>query len=467
MRSSTRGATSPIGLDYKLPQVTATLFVAQHHRDAAHHLTLYHQGGVFYAFDQASGYRVYEEATLRAQLFAFLSHAVIQGTSQPFGITNARMNDVLNIVRAICHLPTARAAPCWLDASITTNPYDELPCGNGLLHLPTRTLAPATPLFFSTAGVTLPYLAHPHAPDRWLLFLHELWPGDIESQDALQEWMGYLLTAHTYFQKILLLVGPARSGKGTIGRVIERLLGDDRVCAPTLASLAMPFGIAALIDKSAALIADARLTGRADNAMLTERLLSISGQDRQTIPRKYLPDWNGPLPVRFTIMTNELPKIEDSSGALASRFLLLLLRESFLGREDHLLFEKFMPELPAILVWALDGWDRVRARGRFQMPDTSVTVMQEFQDLGSPIRAFLRDECTVQTGLRVQKDTLYTSWKTWCAANGRDHPGTSQLFSRNIRAALPYVLDTRTRTNGTRFEHWEGLGLGTTQTAIY
>ena len=42
-------------------------------------------------------------------------------------------------------------------------------------------------------------------------------------------------------------------------------------------------------------------------------------------------------------------------GALASRFLVLTLHESFYGREDHGLFERFLPELPGILNWALRG----------------------------------------------------------------------------------------------------------------
>ena len=41
--------------------------------------------------------------------------------------------------------------------------------------------------------------------------------------------------------------------------------------------------------------------------------------------RKYRDDWTGKLPTRFTILTNELPHRWDSSGAIASRFLVLRL----------------------------------------------------------------------------------------------------------------------------------------------
>src|SRR5262245_42248056 len=40
-----------------------------------------------------------------------------------------------------------------------------------------------------------------------------------QAQATLQTWFGYNLTPDTSLQKIAALVGPPRSGKGTIGRV--------------------------------------------------------------------------------------------------------------------------------------------------------------------------------------------------------------------------------------------------------
>jgi putative DNA primase/helicase len=86
---------------------------------------------------------------------------------------------------------------------------------------------------------------------------------------------------------------PRRSGKGTIARVLTALLGRDSVVSPTLASLQTPFGLAPLIGKPLAIISDARLGSRSDQAAITERLLSISGEDGLTIDRKFMPSWTG------------------------------------------------------------------------------------------------------------------------------------------------------------------------------
>lgn len=350
-------------------------------------------------------------------------------------------------------------SPCWLDDDPSLDPRDILPCRNGLLHIPTRQLRPPSAAFFTLQGLDFTYDHDAPRADAWLQFLADLWPDDLESQSALQEWMGYLLTPRTDFQKIGMLVGPKRSGKGTIGRVSRLLLGDRHVCGPTLANMSEQFGLSVLLNKSVAIISDARLSGRSDTAVIAERLLSISGEDTLSIPRKFLPDWNGKLATRFWLMTNELPRIEDASGALASRFLVLRLTRSFYGCEDHALLGRFVPELPSILNWALEGFDRLYARGRFVQPQSSDELIQEFEDLGSPIGAFLRERCEVGKGFEVPKDRLFQSWKGWCAESGRDHAGSIQVFGRNLRAAVPWLAESRPHVLGARVRYFEGIRL--------
>lgn len=455
-----------VALDDKNPLRSALAYVDQAYR-LEHILTLRHHSGVFYRWKTDTSYRQHEDATLRADLYRFLSQATLAGTDKPFLPTSSKVSDVIDALRAVSHLPTATPPPCWLDGATGYDALDVLPCLNGLLHLPTRSVLPPSPQFFAISGIDFSYDLQAPPPLYWLRFLHELWPDDADSQETLQEWIGYLLTLRTHFQKMLLLVGPKRSGKGTIGRVIRHLVGSTHVAGPTLANLSEQFGLAVLVDKSVALIADARISGRADMAVLSERLLSISGEDTLSIPRKFLGDWTGKLPTRFMLMTNELPRIEDASGALASRFLVLVLQHSFYGREDHDLFARFLPELPGILNWALDGLERLRARGRFQQPAASAAIIQEFEDLGSPIAAFLRDCAIVKSGLQIRKDKLYDAWKTWCKDTGREHPGTTQTFGRNLRAALPFVGEGRPRVDGERAEHYIGVALRSDETDTY
>lgn len=451
-------------LDPADPLPSARLFVQQFHM-ADGVLALRHQGGLFYRH-QGARYREIDESSIRAGLYEWLALAKCTQVSKhgedrsvPFKPNTSKVSNVLDALRAVCNLPTSNAAPCWLNGGIGPNPWEIVACSNGLLHIPTRRLISSTPRFFSLNGLDFAYDPRAAEPKTWLKFLNQIWPDDLQARGTFQEWIGYLLTPVTRMQKMLLLIGPKRAGKGTIGRVIRMLLGEGNVCTPTLAGMAQPFGLASLIGKSAAIISDARISGRADTTIVTERLLSISGEDPQTIPRKFLPDWFGTLSARFMLMTNELPKLEDASGTLASRFIILALTESFYGREDHGLLERFVPELPGILLWALEGWEQLYRRGRFVQPDSSLELINQFEDLGSPIGAFVQDRCEVRPGFEVPQDRLFESWKSWCEENGNEYPGTAQIFGRNLQSLVPALKVIRPRVMGVQVRYYVGIRL--------
>ena len=426
--------------------------------------TLWHQAGVFFTYDDKTGaYRECDEPTVRAELYKFLETAKrsTDGSLKPFQPTRSKVEDVLDALRGVTNLPTASAPPCWLgDPRPRLNPLDILAGPTGLLHIPTRTLHQASPEFFTVNGVTFGYnAAQPPAPREWLAFLKTLWPDDEESINTLQEIFGYALTPDTRFQKIFLLVGPPRSGKGVTARVLRCLIGERNTCSPTLAAFGRDFGKHVLINKTLAIVSDARISGRTDTAAVAETLLSISGQDAQTVERKFLPDWNGTLSTRFLLLTNELPHIGDASGALAKRFIVLALRESFYGKEDLRLFERLTTELPAILNWALEGRDRLYARGHFIQPASANDLIEEFANLSSPESAFVKERCQSDSGATVAHRQLFEAWKLWCEDNGRDRPGTAQTFGRNLRARLPWLKTRRLGGRGESERTWQGLRL--------
>ncbi|MDQ3430756.1 MAG: phage/plasmid primase, P4 family [Actinomycetota bacterium] len=304
------------------------------------------------------------------------------------------------------------------------------------------------------------YAADARTPRRWLAFLDQLWGDDNQPKQTLAEIIGYLISGDTSQQKAFLFVGPKRSGKGTIARVIGGLVGVHNVVGVTSNQLAGNFGLAQLVGKPVAIMSDARI--RSDQSLLTERLLAVSGEDVLTADRKYRDPWTGKFPTRFVVLSNELPRLVDTSGALASRFVVLMFTRSFYGAEDTELTGKLHAELPGILNWALAGLDRLRASGRFIMPDASADAVRELVDLGSPVGAFVRDRCQIGPGKTVACDQLYQAWRTWCDDFGRVHPGTAQTFGRDLRAAVPGLKVTQPREDGGRQRrHYEGITLAT------
>jgi len=219
------------------------------------------------------------------------------------------------------------------------------------------------------------------------------------------------------------------------------------------ASLSTNFGLSPLIDKRAAIIADARLGPKTNAHTVAERLLSISGEDSLTVDRKFKDPWTGRFSVRFLVLTNELPKITDMSGALASRFVILTLSTSFFGQEDLELTNRLLDELPGIMNWSLKGLERLNKRGRFEMPKSSLEAMRQMEDLASPVAAFIRDWCTVAPDQRISVKKLYDAWAHWSELEG-NHAGSNIVFGRNISAAAPHV---RRRGKG-QDRFYQGIG---------
>jgi putative DNA primase/helicase len=383
------------------------------------------------------------------------------------GLRSRHVSDVFEHLKAKAILSSSIEPPAWLGAAPRDWPANEcLATKNAIIHLPSLVAnrqpceVPASPALLATSATDFPLDLNASKPSTWLEFLASLWGEDPQSIDAMQEWFGYLLTHDTRQQKMLLLVGPKRSGKGTIARILTALVGKANVAAPTLGGLATNFGLWPLIGKSVAIISDARLSGRADQAAVVERLLSISGEDSITVDRKNMQPITLRLPTRFIILTNELPKLSDASGAIVSRVILLHTTRSFYGHEDHDLTDKLLAELPGILLWAIEGWRRIRERGQFIQPDSGRESLGEMNDLASPVAAFVRDCCEVGLGEVVLVAELFAAWEKWCKTQGRERfAGTAQAFGRDLLAVEPHIRRSQPRDHGGRVRVYQGIGL--------
>jgi putative DNA primase/helicase len=399
--------------------------------------------GVFYEW-HGSHYRECDDNHLRSKLYSFLEKSFVEQRKklEPFNPTAHKVNQIIDALKAGVGQNSRQEVPFWLDDDDEhPDANDLIACRNGLLDITSHELLPHTPSLFNLNSLPFDYDAEaPVYPAQWMEFLRQLWPGADGKQErqCLQEIFGLSLTTITKMQKMFLLLGPKRSGKGTIARVLTALLGADNVVNPTIASLSADFGLSPLIGKRVAIIADARLGEKTNAYAVVERLLNLSGEDDMTVNRKNREYWTGRLNVRVMMLSNELPRVPDNSGAFASRFVLLKLENTFIGREDAELTEKLLTELPGILNWSLRGLERLLARGHFEMPEASQQAIRQFEDLTSPVGAFVRDWCRIGANQQVNVKYLYKMWTVWCEEQGQ-RPGSNIVLGRNLRAVVPQL----------------------------
>lgn len=448
-------------LPNKKPQIVAQAFrkwsleknCVKHH----HHIDLW---TVF----KDGKYKIVEESEVKKWIRFFSNKCRYRtaGGDKPLSVSTHIVNEIHNALTAEPgvwirprHLP-----PAWL----TDDKHPELIIAmqNCLLDI---TSDEPRQVDLTEDYYTLNYLPFDYAPDarapRWIKFTEEIFqkkqlssketvfdesegdfvpvyeavPDELSIQ-ILQEFMGLLLTHQTKYQKILGIVGPRRSGKGTIGRVIRRLVGSENTAAPTLSTLTTEFGLQGLLNKTVALIGDASINGRGGDVIrAVERLKSISGEDPQQVNRKCRTHIEiEKLSVRFVIMANELQALIDPTGALASRFIFLITTQSFYGREDVDLEAKLIPEIPGIFNWALEGLKRLRSRGYFLESVAGKEAKAMAEELGSNVIAFVRDWCQIGEGNQIKCNELYSAYKRWVQDAGRGKLGRTKFYEEFSRA---------------------------------
>ncbi len=372
--------------------------------------------------------------------------------------------DVAECIAARLLIKAEREQPVWLGGKGgPPDPADWISMGNGILDITkasrraTDALRPHTPLWFDTTTVPYPYDPDAECP-AWFEFLNQVLDGDIERVNLLAEWFGLCLTPETKYQTMTILVGPRRSGKGTVLRILRRVVGEHACCDLRLGTLGELFGLWGLLGKRVAIVPDAHLSHGAEALKALEVIKSITGEDALEVHRKMLPSVFVKLQTRIVMACNELPRFGDYAGTLGPRAAIVPFTNCYEGREDRNLEERLRAELPGIFNWALWGLGRLRKNGKFTQPAASEETRREFDRLSSPVQAFVEDACLLDGGSQVTKDKLWDAWRGWCEANGHV-PGSRELLFIRLRSLHPRLRSVRLRTEGSRVYVLAGIGL--------
>jgi putative DNA primase/helicase len=425
-------------------------------------------GGSWWRYEIDMGaYRELSVEEFRADVWRVLDRVDVETADKEGNPIIARLVVKSNLVSNVVDALTSVApliigdAPQWIRQDYRDAPIRNLvACANGLLDIRSRKLKPRTPRLFATASIGTVWRSEPQPCPEWLRFLDSLWGDDKESIQTLREMFGYLLTPDTSMQKVFALIGPPRCGKGTIARILTALLGGTRaVTNPMISTLSSDHGLAPLVGKTLAILGDARIGRQTDQAKIVELILSISGEDSVTINQKNKPLFTTRLTSRLLLLSNEVPSLYESSGALVSRFIMLRLTRTFLGEEDLGLEDKLRAELPGILQWAVDGWEMLQERGRFVQPASSAGLVSDMIATGSPIRKFIEECCVISLAATVRVQALYDQWVAWCKDNGQENHGNKARFGVALSAACPNVARTQPREGEARTPTYNGIGL--------
>jgi putative DNA primase/helicase len=396
---------------------------------------------------------------IKSDAYLWFSDAKVttkDGGIEPYRPTPRKVNDVLDCLKAIS-LARCGEMPCYLG----NDPFpvrNVIPLRNGILDVDAYIggqpcLRAHTPLWFSPTCLPFAYDPEARCP-RWEAFVADVMGGDMESVRCLQEWVGCNLVPETRYQTIMILLGSGRNGKGVFTRALMGLIGRENYCTPTLSRLGSRFGCQEMIGKLAAIFPDAHLGRGADATGALEVLKAVSGEDPVTIDRKNKEPLTGVhLTTRFTIVANEMPHFSDSSQAIGRRVITIPFHQNYTGREDRDLEAKLAEERPGILLWALQGLMRLRARGNFLQPEAGESLKDDFDADSSPIATFQDECCEVGPGLRERKEVMRRCVNSYLAGKGHK-PMSEAAITRKLRAVNSRIEPCRAREAGQRAQFY-------------
>ena len=427
--------------------------------------TLVHYAQDFFIY-VGTHYEIIEEATIRSKLYNFLDKCKKtgkKGALENFNPSPASVSAALDAVKSICHLPNHpnTKPPIWLEQYAENQPdaSDLISLRNGIFHLKDYVMIPHSLGFFTQNS--LPFVYDPEATcPQWNKFLNSVWANDPQSIEALQEMFGYILSGETRQQKFFNIIGPRRSGKGTINKILVSLLGQHNTVAPQLEELCDTFGLQPWLGKLLASFTDARAPERNRSAVVSQ-LLRIVGGDTVTVNRKNKEAWSGYLPTRIVVYSNEVLQLTENSNALTGRMVVFKMTKSFYDNEDTELSIKLEKELAGIFNWAMEGLKRRLARGgHFIQPESGRQLLELMSELGNPIGSFVDEALEFDPIGMVPKDDVFTCYKHWALKKSLP-PGTELAFKRRFLAATQeHCIETgEDRSNGGRIQIYRGVKL--------
>ena len=382
-------------------------------------------------------------------------------------------NDVENVIKGLkAGLTIDLDPPCWVDGKPAGN---LLVFQNGLVDVDTGKMLTPTPRLWINQELDFDYDPDARCPmwDRWL---NEVFPNDVETQECIEEQLGYGMTSDVKFQKAFLWVGrKGREGKGTLAHVLKQLCGPSAYAGLSFHDwLKGEYSKEALMGKKVGCFPDVRFKegkwygqnydpGGIDHVS-KEEVLKISGGDPVTIRRKWKSvAWEGVLPMKLFLLSNRIPVLNDT--ILASRFIHIAFNVSFLGREDVTIPKRLEAELPGIANRCLRAYRRLCERGRFTQPKSGLELAKEVNRSTNPYQAFAEDRCVLERSASINPTLLLIAFHKWCEDNGRDDllktVTAPHHLSKQLKRYIPELSDLDTFRPHGQQRHYLGIRLKT------
>jgi P4 family phage/plasmid primase-like protien len=303
---------------------------------------------------------------------------------------------------------------------------------NGLYDLNTHELKPHSSNIISTCQIPVNFNPKATCPEISTFLCEILRPLDIAL--VLQE-IGYCLIPDYSIQKAFLWNGSGLNGKGTLGRLLDRFIGDQNVSAQSLKSINLDkFSAAHLYGKLVNI--DMDLT----NESITEDTMfkKLTGGDPIDGERKYQENFKFKNTAKLLFGCNDIPQhLKGGDYAYFRRWILTDFPCKFEGTsEDKNLDAKLQTEeeLSGFLNICLYALEWLLQTKTFFYNKTPEQVAEEYLRKSNSVIAFMA-ECTIPSEEYVPTSKLYQAYMSWGKTRNIRKIEAQNIFGRYLKRA--------------------------------
>ena len=333
---------------------------------------------------------------------------------------------------------------------INTNP-DIINVKNGLLNIKTGELMPVNPDYLSTIRINTNYNPKADCP-KLLAFLNETL--EAELIPVVREMIGYCISQYNDAQKCFLLNGAARSGKSTLIKIIENLVGLENCSNVPLQSLGDRFATAELYNKLINSCADLSSIAITNSGTFK----ALIGGDLCMAERKNRDPFSFRNTAKLLFSSNQIPRnISDQTEGFFRRLLIIPFMKSV--PEDRInihLIDDLLAEIDGIFNWAYGGLKELIDRNfLFANPPAVERELTKYRIASNNTLSFIKYECELNQDGEVLRDDLYKSYTEYCYTNGF-HPMSNPRFNQELELHFKGKI-YKGRDIKTRRHIWRGL----------
>lgn len=295
---------------------------------------------------------------------------------------------------------------------------------NGFYDPVTRQMIPHNPSYRAT--VQIPHKFDPDARtegqalEEWLRFAIP----DGDDREMLLEYAGLCLTRDVRQQKFLILQGVGGSGKSTLIRLIERMIGSENIANISLSELTQRFAAYGLMGKLLNSCADLEVAALEDTSVLKKLL----GEDSLRVEPKGKDAISIRSMARLIFSTNELPTVKSERSNGFYRRLQVLEMNSQPTTINAALFDELNGQINHFIRLCVEAVQRMYERGTLLESENSKTAVKQMRSDSDTVEAWLSEMTVKMQERKEERGRLFQSYTSYCYQSDRQALGQTAFY---------------------------------------